>query len=256
MGKKNYIIYSKEDVEGIRSAGQKAATVLNNLCRAVRPGMSTLHLDNLAGELIKKCGGESAFYNYHGFPAQICISINDEVVHGIGRHDRIIKIGDLVSIDVGIKVNGYIGDTARTVSVGPPVGQVAVLMSVAEKSLAAAIKVALSNNTVKDIGETVESVVSSAGFSVVRDFVGHGCGVKLHEPPEVPNYPTKKSREKLRPGMVLALEPMVNMGTHKVKIDGDGWTVRTADGSLSSHFEHMILITDSKPEILTWLKNA
>ena len=256
MGKRNYIIYSDEEINGIRSAAKKAAEILDTLCRAARPGMNTLELDRLAGRLIRACGGESAFYNYHGFPAQICISINDEVVHGIGRNDRIIKMGDLVSLDVGIRVNGYIGDTARTICVGPPVGQVAVLMSVTRKSLAAAINAAVSSNTVRDIGATVENVVSRAGFSVVRDFVGHGCGVKLHEPPEVPNYPTKKSKEKLRPGMVLALEPMVNIGSHKVKIDGDGWTVRTADGSLSSHFEHMILITDSKPEILTWLRNA
>ena len=256
MGKRNYIIYSEKEIIGIRNAAQKAAKVLDTVCRSIQPGMSTLQIDQLAGKLIKDSGGESAFYNYHGFPAQICISVNDEVVHGIGRHDRIIKMGDIVSVDTGIRVDGYIGDTARTVSVGPPVGRVAVLMSVTKKSLAAAIDAALSCNTVRDIGETVESVVSKAGFSVVRDFVGHGCGVKLHEPPEVPNYPTKKSKEKLRPGMVLALEPMVNMGTHKGKIDGDGWTVRTADGSLSSHFEHMVLITEAEAEILTWLKNA
>ena len=256
MGKQNYIIYSEREINGIRNAAQKAGRVLDTVCRSLRPGMSTLQLDQLAGQLIKDSGGESAFYNYHGFPAQICISVNDEVVHGIGRDDRIIKMGDIVSVDTGIRVDGYIGDTARTVSVGPPVGRVSVLMSVAKKSLAAGISVAISGNTVRDIGVTVENVVTSAGFSVVRDFVGHGCGVKLHEPPEVPNYPTKRAKEKLRPGMVLALEPMVNMGTHKVKIDGDGWTVRTADGCLSSHFEHMNLITDSKPEILTLLTDT
>lgn len=256
MGKRNYVIYSEKEIKGIRKAAQTAAETLDMLCRTVRPGMSTLELDQLAGKLIAEAGGESAFFNYHGFPAQICISINDEVVHGIGRHDRIIQMGDVVSLDVGIRLNGFIGDTARTVSVGPPLGEIAALMAITQKSLAAAIDIATSNNTVRDIGATVEKVVLNAGFSVVRDFVGHGCGVKLHEPPEVPNYPTKKSKEKLRPGMVLALEPMVNIGSHKVKIDGDGWTVRTVDGSLSSHFEHMILITENKPEILTWQKNA
>ena len=256
MGKRNYVIYSDEQIDGIRHAAQKTAGILDEICRAVRPGISTLELDCLAGKLVKDCGGESAFLNYHGFPANICISVNDEVVHGIGRKDHFIQLGDLVSIDVGMKLNGYIGDTARTVSVGPPIGKNAKLMAVTQKSLAAGIEAAVSNNTVRDIGETVERVVKSAGFNVVRDFVGHGCGTKLHEPPEVPNYFTKKSKEKLRPGMVLALEPMVNIGSHKVKIDSDGWTVRTVDGTWSSHFEHMIVITDSKPEILTWLKNA
>ncbi len=256
MSKRNYVIHTEEEIRGIRKSARKAAEILDELCRTVRPGLTTLALDNLAGKLIKDCGGASAFLNYHGFPAQICISVNDEVVHGIGQAGRVIRMGDLVSLDVGIRLNGYIGDTARTVSVGPPVGRVAELMAVTRKSLDAAISVTVSNNIVRDIGATVERIVTAAGFSVVRDFVGHGCGVKLHEPPEVPNYATKKSREKLRPGMVLAVEPMVNIGAHKVKIDGDGWTVRTVDGSLSAHFEHMVLITDHKPEVLTRLGEA
>ncbi len=252
MGKENVVIHSKEEIEGIREAAQITSQVLEEICRYVRPGATTLEIDQFAGKLIRDRGGESAFFNYRGFPAQICISVNDEVVHGIGRMERVIKMGDIVSLDVGIKLNGFIGDTARTVSVGPPAGKIAHLLAITQKSLQLAIEVAVCNNTVRDIGEAVHSLVTSAGFSVVRDFVGHGCGVKLHEPPEVPNYPTAKSREKLRPGMVLALEPMVNVGHHKVSIDSDGWTVRTVDGGWSAHFEHMILITEGKPEILTW----
>ncbi len=256
MAKRNYVIHSEHEVAGIRKAARQAGEILEFLCNSIRPGLSTLDIDQLGQNEIEKAGGESAFYNYHGFPAHICISVNDEVVHGIGRANRIIQMGDLVSLDVGINLNGFIGDTARTVSVGPPVGTAAKLLAVTEKSLFDAIDVATADRTTRDIGETVQRTVVREGFSVVKDFVGHGCGVKLHEPPEVPNYPTKKSREKLRPGMVLALEPMVNIGSHKVTIDSDGWTVRTIDGSLSAHFEHMILITESEPEVLTWLKSV
>lgn len=256
MGKRNYVIHPPDELDGIRIASRNAALILDRLCRATRPGISTLELDRLGGQLIRDCGAESAFLNYHGFPAQICVSVNDQVVHGIGRADKIIQMGDLVSIDVGIRLGGYIGDTARTVSMGPPVGRVADLMAVAEKSLYAGIAAARPSNTVRDISESIHRVVTMAGFTVVRDFVGHGCGVKLHEPPEVPNYPAKKPSERLRSGMVLAVEPMVNMGKHKVHIDGDGWTVRTVDGSWSAHVEHMILITDAAPEILTCLKNV
>ncbi len=256
MAKKNYVIHTPEEIRGIRIAAHKAAQILWQVCCKITPGITTLEVDRFAGELIKSEGAISAFYNYHGFPGQICISVNDEVVHGVGRADKIIKMGDIVSVDIGIRYKGFIGDTAKTISIGPPVGQVATLMAIAEKSLYAAIAVTRNQNTVRDIGEIVERTVTKAGFTVVRDFVGHGCGCKLHEPPEVPNYVTKKSREVLRPGMVLAVEPMVNIGKHKVKIDGDGWTVRTMDGSWSAHFEHMILITEGNPEILTWLKNA
>jgi len=257
LGKRNYIIHTKDEIIGIRKAAQITSGVLDEICSAVKPGISTLQLDQFAGKLINECGGVSAFHNYHGFPGQICISINDEVVHGIGRPDKFIQMGDFVSIDCGIRINRYIGDTARTVSVGPPTGVKADLLAITQKSLELAIETAVCNNTVKDVGEAVHQIITKAGFSIVRDFVGHGCGIKLHEPPEVPNYPTTKAREKLRPGMVLALEPMVNIGHHKVTIDSDdGWTVRTVDGSWSAHFEHMILITENKPEILTWQKNV
>jgi methionyl aminopeptidase len=254
--KPSYVIHTADEIAGIRIAARKASEVLDRMCRAVRPGMTTLELDELGGRLIAETGGESAFYNYRGYPAQTCISINDEVVHGIGRPDRTIQMGDIVSIDCGISLGGFIGDNARTVSVGPPSSEAADLLAVTEGSLMAAIEASVATNAVRDIGAAVEQYVTAAGLSVVRDFVGHGCGCILHEPPEVPNYACRKATVPLYPGMVLALEPMVNIGTHRVKVGEDGWTVTTSDGSLSAHFEHMVLITENEPEILTWLKNA
>ena len=256
--RRNYVIHTPDEIVGIRKAATQTATVLDKLCRSVRPGMTSMQLDDLARDLIAEVGGISAFLNSPGppsappFPGHICISINDEVVHGFGSTERVFQMGDLISIDCGIKLNGFIGDTARTVSVGPPVGDAARLMDVTRASLMAGIEAAIGGKTTYDIGGAIWGVVKPAGFTVVRDFVGHGVGVNLHEKPEVPNYPNKLSREKLRPGMVLALEPMVNAGKEAVKIDPDRWTVRTRDGSLSAHFEHMILITENKPEILTW----
>lgn len=249
-----YVAHSARDVEGIRRAARATAEVRELLRQAVRPGVSTLELDQLAQTEFERRGGSSAFHNYRGFPGQICISVNDEVVHGIGRANRIIQVGELVSMDVGMLLNGYIGDTATTVSVGPPRPEIARLLEVTESSLEAGLRMACRGKTVWDISSAIERLAKGAGFGIVEDFVGHGCGKKLHEPPEVPNYARRESRrDQLHPGMVLAVEPMVNMGTHKVKIDPDGWTVRTTDGAWSAHFEHMALITDSEPEILTCL---
>lgn len=254
--RKKVVIHNQHEVAGIRLAAQAVARVRDALKQRLCPGMSTLDIDKLAADLIAAEGADSAFLGYQGFPGTICISVNDEVVHGIGSANKIIKVGDLVSIDCGVQLNGFIGDTATTVSIGQPTGQVANLLRVTEESLMAGIAAACRNQEVWDIGAAVSAVVQRNGFHVVRDYVGHGCGVALHEPPEVPNYPTSKSRIRLIPGMILAIEPMVNMGTHQVKRDADGWTVRTADGSLSAHFEHMVLITENEPEILTWHKTA
>jgi len=258
MASRQVVIHSEQEIVGIRTAAQAAARALDELCAAVRPGMSTLELDELAGERIRATGGASAFLGYHGYPGQICISLNEEVVHGIGRADRVILPGDLVSLDVGVILDGFIGDNARTICAGcePAPGQQALLDATRE-GLAAGIAAAVNGNFVNDISRAVEEVVAGYGFTVVRDFVGHGCGTALHEAPEVPNFAQRHRGARLQPGMVLAIEPMVNQGTHRVNVDpNDKWTVRTADGALSAHFEHMVLITKDTAEILTWPKTA
>ena len=253
MARQTVVIHSERAIEGIRRAAQATAAVLAQLAAFVRPGLSTLEVDRQAADFIHAAGGESAFRGYHGFPGTICISLNQEIIHGIGRADRIIAPGDLVSMDVGVRLRGYIGDCARTVCAGgPPSGPSATLLRAAEEALFAGIAKACSGNYVNDISAAVESVVKSYGFAVVRDFVGHGCGRELHEPPEVPNFAQHATGARLVPGMVLAIEPMVNTGTHRVEIDRqDHWTVRTADGGWSAHIEHMVLITRDKSEILT-----
>ncbi len=249
------VVHTATEVRGIRVAAQVAAQVREQLRSAIRPGQSTLEIDRLAAALIAQHGARPAFLNYRGFPANICVSVNDEVVHGIGAAGRIVQVGDLLSIDVGVKIDGCIGDTAFSMCVGglvtPEAGR---LLQVTEESLERAIGAACGGNHVSDIGVAVERHAVAAGFSVVRDFVGHGCGCELHEAPEVPNFRTPQRGPKLLPGMVLALEPMINAGTDKVTVDADGWTVRTADGRLSAHFEHMVLITDKEAEVLTWAK--
>lgn len=251
-------LYSQREADGVRQAAQASALVLSRLVASVTPGMSTADLDHLASAFIAETGGKSAFLGYFGYPGQICVSLNEEVVHGIGRSDRIIAAGDLVSLDVGVELGGYTGDNARTVCAGgTPTPQAAKLMQTTQESLMAAIDQARPGNKLNDIGATVEKMARAAGFAVVRDMVGHGCGIKMHEPPEVPNYHVPGPSPTLKPGMILAIEPMLNVGTWQITIDKqDKWTVRTADGSLSAHFEHQILITENEPEILTWLKTV
>jgi methionyl aminopeptidase len=247
------IIHTEREIEGIKKAAQAAAFVREQLKFLILPGMSTKDIDNLAGSLIETTGGKSAFLGYRGFPGQICISLNDEVVHGIGTPFNIVKDGDIISLDVGVELNGYIGDNAETIAIGSTSNpSIEHLLTYTRLSLHEAIKVAVKGNYIRDIGAAVQKVADSANLGIVREYVGHGCGVKLHEPPEIPNYKTINKGPKLKNGMVLAIEPMLNLGTHKVKIDPDGWTVRTFDGKLSAHFEHMILINNDKPEILTW----
>jgi len=252
-GKGRSVVHTVAEISAIRAAARATAWVRDELALRVQAGMTTLEVDRLAGELIRRTGGKSAFLGYRGFPGQICISVNDEVVHGIGRPDRVLHVGDLVSLDVGVKLGIGIGDTATTVCVGGAPGPVQErLLRATRESLDAGMAAARSGNDVSEIGRAVQAVVEAAGFSVVRDFVGHGCGLELHEPPEVPNFATKPKGPVLRPGMVLAIEPMVNAGTARVEVDRhDGWTVRTADGGLSAHFEHLVLITEQEVEILT-----
>lgn len=254
--KTNFVIHTDSEIEGIRKAAQAAASVKNQLASMVRPGMSTKEIDILAGTLISSTGGISAFLGYRGYPGQICISLNDEVVHGIGSQQRVISPGDVLSLDIGVNLDGYIGDNATSVIVGgvntdPDVER---LLSGTEAALESGINAALPGKRIRDISASVEKTAKKFRLSIVREYVGHGCGVSLHEPPEIPNYVMNNPGPELRPGMVLAIEPMLNLGKRNVITDKDGWTVRTKDGKLSAHFEHMILITEKYPEILTWQK--
>lgn len=252
---KDYVIHTDEELTRIRRAAQAAAIVRDRLPRLVRPGMATLEIDELAGGIIAELGSQSAFLGYRGFPANICISVNDEVVHGIGSANRILSEEDIVSIDVGIALDGGIGDTATTFALNEKcLGKTAHLLKYTRKALIKAIEQAVAGNHVRDISAAVQKVARKAGLGIVREYVGHGCGIKLHEPPEVPNFVCSHRGPKLRPGMVLAIEPMLSLGDGKVLTDKDRWTVRTADGGWAAHFEHMVLITEKKPEILTWPK--
>jgi len=217
----------------------------------VRPGISTGEIDRASGEFIAEAGSRSAFLGYRGFPCNICISVNEEVVHGIAG-SRKIQYGDVVKLDIGVIKNGWVGDTATTVPVGMVGGGVQHLLNITEEALHSAVSLATEGARLGDISASVEELVVANGFSVVREFVGHGVGRKLHEEPQIPNFGRKGSGPRLKQGMTLAIEPMVNMGTGAVRILQDGWTVVTADQKPSAHFEHTILITKEKPEILTW----
>ena len=254
MGRQtNVVIHTPAEIAGIRRAAAATAEVRDRLAQFVQPGLTTADVDRQAEKLIRQTGGSSAFLGYHGFPGQICISINQEVIHGIGRPERVIMPGDVVSMDVGVRLDGYVGDTALTLCAGTSPGpQVDRLLQATREALAAGVEKARAGNYINHVSTAVEAVVKRYGFSVVRDFVGHGCGCELHEPPEVPNFARRRRGEKLVPGMVLAIEPMVNCGSHRVEVDRqDKWTVRTVDGSLSAHYEHMVLITRNRAEILT-----
>jgi methionyl aminopeptidase len=245
------ILKSERDLEAMRPACTIAATVLNEVAAFIQPGVSTADVDAFAAERIKSYGARSAFLGYRKYPCQICISVNDQVVHGLAGVRR-LKMGDIVSLDVGVVYNGFIGDTARTVAVGGCDVLAQKLMDVTEKALHEGIAQAVSGKRVTDISQAVQTHVERNGFSVVREFVGHGVGRSMHEEPQIPNFVDSKSNQKLRPGMTLAIEPMVNAGLAGVKILNDGWTVVTQDGSLSAHFEHTVLVTEGEPEILTW----
>jgi methionyl aminopeptidase len=244
------IIKTERDLEAMRPACAVAATVLDEVAGFVRPGLTTQEIDQYAAERIKSYGAKSAFLGYRKYPCHICISVNNEVVHGLSGNRR-VEFGDIVSLDVGVYHNGFVGDTARTVAVGGCTAQAQRLMDVAEQSLMHGIATALPGNRVVDISRAIQMCVEGNGFSVVREFVGHGVGRKVHEEPQIPNFVDGKSSPKLRPGMTLAIEPMINAGKPEVQVLNDGWTVVTRDGSLSAHFEHTVLITDSEPEILT-----
>jgi methionyl aminopeptidase len=244
------ILKTERDLEAMRPACAVAAAVLAEVASFIRPGLTPRQVDEFAAERIRAHGAKSAFLGYRKYPCHICISVNDQVVHGLAGPKE-LRFGDIVSLDVGVIHNGYIGDNARTVAVGGCSLDAQRLMDVTEQSLYEGIAQAIPGNRVVDISRAVQTYVENHGFSVVREFVGHGVGRSMHEEPQVPNFVEGKSSPKLRPGMTIAIEPMVNAGQCAVKILNDGWTVVTQDGSLSAHFEHTVLITESEPEILT-----
>lgn len=251
----NIPIKNKDGIEKMREACAIAATVLENLKPLVRPGITTQDLEEAGRDLIARLGARSACYGYqHGarrYPAHTCISVNDEVVHGIPSFRRVLRDGDVVSLDIVVWYNGYVGDNAFTVPVGAIAPEIEKLLRVSREALDLGIRQAQVGNRIGDISATIQSHVEAHGFSVVRDMVGHGVGVAMHEPPEIPNFGRRGTGDKIKAGMTFAIEPMVNLGGAKTKILSDGWTCVTADGSPSAHFEHTVLTTDRGPEILT-----
>lgn len=245
-------IKSAREIIYLRKAGKIVAYVLNELKKAVAPGISTQELDKIAEKLIYKKGGKPAFKGYRNYPATICTSVNEQVVHGLPSSYK-LRPGDIISIDVGVVFNGYYGDGAITVPVGEIDHEAQRLIKVTETALALGIAQAKKNNRVLDISAAIQQYVEKHGYNVVRDFFGHGIGRNLQEEPIVPNFVDNCPNPILKPGMVLAIEPMVNMGTYEVEIMPDGWTVITKDRKLSAHFEHTVLITEYEPEILTQL---
>ena len=244
-------IKSAREIELMRTAGKLLEEVHNELAAFVKPGISTLDIDRLGEKLIRERGCIPNFLNYNGYPASICVSVNDEVVHGIPRDDRILQEGDIVSLDAGLIYKGYHSDAARTHAVGVVDPKAQKLIDVTRESFFEGIRQAKAGNYLNDISSAIQAYAESFGYGVVRDLVGHGIGSHLHEDPEVPNFARKKKGIRLQAGMTLAVEPMINAGTWQVSWMSDGWTVVTKDHSLSAHYENTILITDGEPEILS-----
>jgi methionyl aminopeptidase len=248
--KPKIVIKSEADLARMRPACMLAQTVLDEVCEFVQPGVTTRQIDEFAAGRIKARGAKSAFLGYRKYPCQLCISVNEQVVHGLAS-DRRLNFGDIVSLDVGVIHGGWIGDTARTVAVGGCSVEAQRLMDVTEQALYLGIAQALPGNRVVDISRAVQRHVEVNGYNVVREFVGHGVGRSMHEEPQVPNFVDVGDSPRLRQGMTLAIEPMVNAGSPEVRMLSDGWTVVTKDGQLSAHFEHTVLVTEAEPEILT-----
>jgi len=242
---------SEKDLEMMRIAGKIVAKIMNKIQGAIKEGISTAQVDSYAEELIFDANVLPAFKGYNGFPATTCISVNEEIVHGIPSEEKKLKNGDIVSLDLGINYEGYFSDMAVTVGIGKVDAKLKKLMEVAKEALTAGIKQAKINNRLYDISYAVQNYVEEHGFSVVRQFVGHGIGRMLHESPEIPNFGQKNEGPAIKAGMVFAIEPMINMGTWEAKITDNGWTAVTTDGLPSAHFEHTIAITEKGPEILT-----
>ena len=249
------LLKNARNLESMRPACVVAQRVLSEVSDFIQPGVTTRQIDQFAAARMRYYGARSAFLGYRKYPCNVCISVNDEIVHGLATERR-VDFGDIISLDVGVIYNGFIGDTARTVPVGGCSVEAQRLMDVTERALYEGIAQAVPGKRVADISRAIQKYVESNGFSVVREFVGHGVGRSMHEEPQVPNFVDGKSSPKLRPGMTLAIEPMVNAGAPDVKVLNDGWTVVTKDGQLSAHFEHTVLVTESDPEILTCSEKA
>lgn len=244
------VLKSKREIESMKDAGRISAEALNLVGQAVRVGVTTKQLDTIAKRYIDKCGATPSFLGYGGYPATICTSVNDEVVHGIPS-ERALKNGDIVSIDLGAIYKGYHGDNAKTFAVGEISADAQRLIEVTEQAFYSGMQAFVASERLQSISAAVQQTAESAGFSVVRELVGHGIGQQLHEDPNVPNFVSANKGPKLRVGMVLAIEPMINMGAKQTYTLSDGWTVCTSDKSLSSHYEHTVALTDNGPEILT-----
>jgi methionyl aminopeptidase len=245
------IIKSAAELALMREAGRIVALTLAALREAVRPGVSTAELDALAEEMASRHGAIPSFKGYNGFPAALCASINEEVVHGIPSRHRVLREGDIISLDFGVIYRGLQGDAAITVPVGEVSDVARRLIATTEQALAEGIKMARAGNRLSDISHAIQLCAESRGFSVVRQYVGHGIGRAMHEEPQIPNFGPPGRGPVLKPGMVLALEPMVNVGTFATTVKQDNWTVVTEDGSLSAHFEHTVAVTDGEPQVLT-----
>ncbi len=245
------VLKTSRELALMREACRISAGALQVAGEAVRPGISTWEIDKIAYDYIKSQGAEPNFLNLYGFPATACISINDEVIHGIPSKKRILQSGDIVSIDLGAKIGGYNGDNAATFACGEVSEEAKRLMDTTRESLYEAIKMAVPGGKIGDIASAVQTYCESRGYSVVREYTGHGVGKELHEDPSVPNYGTAGRGVRLLPGMTIAIEPMINQGTAKIKVLPDGWTVKTQDSKLSAHFEHTVAITKDGPVILT-----
>lgn len=244
-------IKSAREIELMREAGRILALVHEELEKIIRPGISTKEIDRVCEELIRSYGCTPNFLNYQGYPGSVCVSVNEEVVHGIPTEQHIIKEGDIVSLDTGLIYQGYHSDAARTHAVGEISEQAKQLIDVTRQSFVEGIKMAKAGNHLFDISNAIDAYIKPYGYGIVRDLVGHGIGTHLHEEPEIPNFAQKRRGLRLQPGMTLAVEPMVNIGTPNVKWMKDGWTVISADHSLSAHYENTILITEGEPEILS-----
>lgn len=248
---KSIVVKSHDEIMIMQEANQIVAETLCMLLKVVEPGITTLELDRMAEELCRKRNAIPAFKGYRGFPGSLCVSVNEEVVHGIPSRKRKLRKGDILSVDFGVKHKGYYGDSAVTIPVGKIDSEKQRLLDVTRESLNRAIEQAIPGNRISDISRAVQAYVEEEGFSIVRQFVGHGIGTELHEGPEIPNFHQGERSPKLIAGMVLAIEPMVNMGTYKVKVLRDGWTVITADKKPSAHFEHSIAVTEDGPLVLS-----